>query len=54
MPPDTLTMVKTAQDAMRDLRRKIFPDTDDDPYPDNQQPPLVNMPGMYKESKWSH
>ena len=52
---DTLTMVKTAQDAMLDLRRKIFPeaDTEDDPYPDNQQPPVVNMPGMYKQSKWS-
>ena len=52
---DTLTMVKTAQDAMIDLRRKIFPeaDTEDDPYPDNQQPPIVNMPGMYKQWKWS-
>ena len=53
---DTLTMVKTAQDAMLDLRRKIFPDADgeDDPYPDNQHPPIVNMPGMYKGSKWTH
>ena len=53
---DTLTMVKTAQDAMLDLRRKIFPeaDTEDDPYPDNQHPPIVNMPGMYKKSKWGH
>ena len=52
---DTLTMVMTAQDAMIDLRRKIFPeaDTEDDPYPDNQQPPIVNMPGMYKQWKWS-
>ena len=52
----TLTMVKTAQDAMVELRRRIFPDadTDDDPYPDNQNPPIVNMPGMYKGSKWSH
>lgn len=53
---DTLTMVKTAQDAMLELRRRIFPeaDTADDPYPDNQHPPIVNMPGMYKGSKWSH
>ena len=53
---DTLTMVKTAQDAMLELRRRIFPavDTDEDPYPDNQHPPIVNMPGMYKGSKWSH
>ena len=53
---DTLTMVKTAQDAMLELRRRIFPDADtaDDPYPDNQHPPIVNMPGMYKGSKWSH
>lgn len=52
---DTLTMVKTAQDAMLELRRRIFPDadTDEDPYPDNQHPPIVNMPGMYKEYKWS-
>ena len=28
--------------------------TDDDPYPDNQNPPIVNMPGMYKSSKRSH
>ena len=48
-------LVKTAQDAMLDLRRKIFPedDTEDDPYPDNHQPPIVNMPGMYKQWKWS-
>ena len=53
---DTLTMVKTAQDAMLELRRRIFPeaDTGEDPYPDNQHPPIVNMPGMYKGSKWSH
>ena len=53
---DTLTMVKTAQDAMVELRRRIFPDadTDEDPYPDNQHPPIVNMPGMYKGSKWNH
>ena len=53
---DTLTMVKTAQDAMLELRRRIFPDanTDDDPYPDNKNPPIVNMPGMYKGSKWGH
>ena len=53
---DTLTLVKTAQDAMLELRRRIFPDADgeDDPYPDNQNPPIVNMPGMYKGSKWSH
>ena len=53
---DTLTMVKTAQDAMLELRRRIFPkaDSEDDPYPDNQNPPIVNMPGMYKGTKWSH
>ena len=53
---DTLTMVKTAQDAMLELRRRIFPeaDTAEDPYPDNQHPPIVNMPGMYKGSKWGH
>ena len=41
---------------MLELRRRIFPDadTDEDPYPDNQHPPIVNMPGMYKGSKWNH
>ena len=53
---DTLKMVKTAQDAMVELRRHLYPEDDegDDPYPDNQHPPIVNMPGMYKGSKWSH
>ncbi len=53
---DTLTMVKTAQDAMLELRGRIFPEDNagDDPYPDNTAPAIVNVPGMYKGSKWSH
>lgn len=51
---DTLKMVKTAADAMFDLRARLFPEDDvgDDRYPDNQTPPVVNVPGMYKGSKW--
>ena len=51
---DTLKMVKTAVDAMFDLRSRLFPEDDvgDDPYPDNKAPPVVNVPGMYKGSKW--
>ena len=51
---DTLKMVKTAVDAMFDLRSRLFPEDDvgDDRYPDNLNPPVVNVPGMYKGSKW--
>jgi len=51
---DTLLLVKTAQDAMVELRSKLFPEDDvgADPYPDNQHPPIVNMPEMYKGSKF--
>ena len=52
---DTLTMVKTAQDAMLELRGRLYPEDNagDDPYPDNTAPAIVNVPGMYKGSKWS-
>ena len=51
---DTLKMVKTAADAMFDLRSRLFPEDDvgDDRYPDNRNLPVVNVPGMYKGSKW--
>ena len=50
---DTLTLVKTAADAMFDLRARLFPEDNagDDPYPDNLRSPLVNVPEMYKEGK---
>ncbi|MBQ3341231.1 MAG: hypothetical protein IJG84_05005 [Kiritimatiellae bacterium] len=51
---DVLKMVKTASDAMFDLRSRLFPEDDvgDDPYPDNRNAPLVDVPGMHKGSKW--
>lgn len=53
---DTLKMVSTAQDAMIALRDRIFPEdgAGDDPYPDNDAAPIVNVPGMFKASKWTH
>ena len=51
---DTLRLVATAQDALLDLRAKMFPEdcAGDDPYPDNLALPLVNLPGGVKASKW--
>lgn len=51
---DTLRLVATAQEALLDLRAKVFPEdcTGDDPYPDNLALPLVNLPGGVKASKW--
>ena len=51
---DTLRLVATVQDALLDLRAKMFPEdcTGDDPYPDNLALPLVNLPGGVKASKW--
>ena len=51
---DTLRLVATAQDALLDLRAKMFPEdcTGDDPYPDSLALPLVNLPGGVKASKW--
>ena len=51
---DTLKLVSTAQDAMLDLRGRLYPESNEgeDPYPDNLHSPVVNMPGMYKASKW--
>ena len=51
---DTLRLVATVQDALLDLRAKMFPEdcAGDDPYPDNLALPLVNLPGGVKASKW--
>ena len=53
---DTLALVKTASDAMFDLRARLFPEDnrDADPYPDNVNAPVVNVPAMYKGSKKEH
>ena len=52
---DTLKLVATACDAMFDLRARLFPgqNADEDPYPDNLNLPLVNLPGGVKGAKWS-
>ena len=51
---DTLRLVSTVQNALLDLRAKLFPEDSagDDPYPDNLVLPLVNLPGGFKASKW--
>lgn len=51
---DTLKLLKTVSDAQFALRSRLFPEDDEgeDAYPDNQTPPVVNVPGMYKGSKW--
>ena len=51
---DTLRLVATVQDALLDLRAKMFPEDSAgaDPYPDNLALPLVNLPGGVKASKW--
>lgn len=50
---DTLKLVATAADAAFDLRTRLFPQdfADVDKYPDNQNLPLVNLPGGVKASK---
>ena len=50
---DTLTLVAQARDALFDVRRQAFPGKEgEDGYPDNQNLPLVNLPGGLKASKW--
>ena len=46
-------MVGVAQNALFSLRSSLFPEDDvgEDPYPDNQSLPLVNLPGGIKASK---
>jgi len=42
------------RDGLFDLREVLFPEDwrGDDPYPDNLDLPLVNLPGGIKASKW--
>lgn len=51
---DTLKLVEAARDALFDARNAAFPEENggDDSYPDNQNLPLVNLPGGVKASKW--
>jgi len=51
---DTLKLLTVARDVMFETRLVAFPDsgTPDNPYPDNQNLPLVNLPGGIKASKW--
>ena len=51
---DTLKLVETARDALFETRNRLFPPegTGEDAYPDNQNLPLVNLPGGVKASKW--
>ena len=53
---DTLKLVSTACDAMFDLRDRLHPEDRKgaDPYPDDRELPLVNLPGGVKASKWQH
>lgn len=50
---ESLRMVGVAQNALFSLRSSLFPEDDvgEDPYPDNQSLPLVNLPGGIKASK---
>ena len=52
---ETLRMVRSSQDSLFALRSSLFPEDDqgDDLYPDNQNHPLVNLPGGIKASKRS-
>ena len=51
---EVLSLVKTASDALFEMRERTFPEDGDktDAYPDNLNLPLVNLPGGVKESKW--
>lgn len=50
---DTLRLVTEARDALFEVRSRAFPeDNGGDGYPDNQNLPLVNLPGGVKASKW--
>ena len=53
---DTLKLVEAARDALFEARNAAFPEENDDGdgYPDNQNLPLVNLPGGVKGSKWQH
>jgi hypothetical protein len=52
---EALKMICAAEDALFSLRSSLFPEDDagEDLYPDNQDLPLVNLPGGIKASKRS-
>lgn len=51
----SLNAVLCAQEGLIALRERLFPTppTARDPYPDYIDPPLFNLPGGYKPSKWT-
>ena len=51
----SLNAVLAVQEALIGLRERLFPTPAgaEDPYPDYIDPPLFNIPGGYKPSKWS-
>jgi len=51
----SLNAVLNVQEALIDLRERLFPTPAgaSDPYPDYIDPPLFNLPGGYKPSKWT-
>ena len=51
---DTLKLVTEARNLLEVTRHKAFPESWDvnGPYPDNQNLPLVNLPGGIKSGKW--
>ena len=51
----SLNAVLKVQEGLIDLRERLFPTPAgaEDPYPDYIDPPLFNLPGGYKPSKWT-
>ena len=51
---ESLRLVTVSQNALFSLRSTLYPEDEkgEDGYPDNQNLPLVNLPGGVKASKW--
>ena len=51
----SLNSIVAIQDGLIELRERLFPTPADakDPYPDYIDPPLFNLPGGFKPSKWT-
>lgn len=51
---ESLRLVTVSQNALFSLRSTLYPEDEkgEDGYPDNQNLPLVNLPGEVKASKW--
>lgn len=48
---ESLNLVRTAEDGLFELRRRLFPE-DGEEYPDDLDQPVVNLPGGVKNSKF--